>query len=125
MTRLLFKVEKDGKAIGYLRIDHIEPHNPKSGMAIWLKLIGEEEWVLYDWYDHHFDSIHLFICRDKNGKEVWQDNEVWLKRNGFNPQKCTAIAAYESWVWLYWKDYSTYHWEVAIPADIEIIKNAE
>ncbi|GAH05018.1 unnamed protein product, partial [marine sediment metagenome] len=33
-----------------------------------------------------------------------------------------AIAGFESWVWLYWKDHSTYHWEIAYCEDIEVIE---
>jgi len=61
----LFKLKKDGEPVGRLKIDHIEPTNLESGMAIWVRLVGEKEWDLYDWHKHNFNEALPFVCEDK------------------------------------------------------------
>lgn len=67
-------------------------------------------------------TVEQFVCSDKNGKDVFAGNKVRLKRGGFKSMKCKAIAGFKSWVWLYWKDHSTYYWENAHTDDIELIE---
>ncbi len=71
------------------------------------------------------ETVGQFITKDKNGKDVGEGNDVWLKRGGSGPIKCIAIAGFKDWVWLYWKDHSTYHWEIAYFGDIEILEEQE
>lgn len=90
----LFQLKKDGKTVGYLKID------PKSRFGIlWQKL--NDVWVsTIDCPDLYFkfDSAHLFVCKDKFGKDVFADN--WLRLTFPNGQK---VAGKVVWDFLSWQ----------------------
>lgn len=77
----LFKLKKDGKTVGYLLFEdgfiqisvdgkyfhYLDNQNPTGSLS----------------YNHHrfnifidWDSIHPFVTKDKNGKDVFADDEV-------------------------------------------------
>ncbi len=97
----------------YIIVDEV--HDYKS---ILMEIGGEN----FACYKVDPETVGQYTGRDKNDREIYQKDKVWLKRHGYEPIKCTAIAGFESWIWLYWKDHSTYHWEVAYYGDIELIK---
>ena len=59
-------------------------------------------------------TAHPFVCKDKKDKDVWKGDQT---------NKGIAIASFESWVWTYTKDFSTYHWHISIRNDIELIED--
>ncbi len=80
MTELLFKLKKDGKMVGYLGLvgtrtqqTAAERPIPATDGLRWYSIdlsevaIGDTE---LEW-----DTIHSFVCRDKNGKDVFEGDE--------------------------------------------------
>ena len=68
MTKHLFKLKKDGKTVGYLRFAKYSD----GGLRIQLSLDN------FNWDDDpdliDYDSAHLFVTKDKNGKDVFAED---------------------------------------------------
>lgn len=84
----LFKLKKDGKTVGYLKID------PSSRFGVlWQKL--DDVWIenihCPDLY-FKFDTAHLFVCPDKNGKDVFAGDEVKWKNPAGDEAEIEAVA---------------------------------
>lgn len=79
MSELLFKLKKDGKTVGYLRI--------KEG-KVWWQYTEYDKLTNACWYNVStgkaidFDTAHPFVCKDKNGKNVFKDDSVWFHWRG-------------------------------------------
>jgi hypothetical protein len=64
----LFKLKKDGKTVGWLLI---------AKGKVWGKSRYEcDEFSEWDNWGFMFDTAHPFVTKDKDGKEVFEDNEV-------------------------------------------------
>ncbi len=78
MREIKFKLKKDGKCVGYLRWSGrwLLAYVPgASGTAVRLQddaVIDVTTGVVL----LHFDSLHPFVCLDRNGKEVYCDDWV-------------------------------------------------
>jgi len=71
MTEHLFKLKKDGKTVGYLKI--VEG-------TILFKFAPAEKWenAWLEWLGNEivFESAHPFVTKDKNGKDVFADDKI-------------------------------------------------
>ena len=112
---LLFKLKKDGKTAGYEQVSTGELPDTEEPCLNWVYSKDNKHW---DFEAILHDEKCPFVTQDKNGKDVWFDDDVLLKK----VSKRKAIAGFKDWVWLYWKDPSTYHWEIAYIGDIELIE---
>lgn len=87
----LFKLKKDGKCVGYLRI--------KDG-KVWWKYTEYEKAVALCWYNVgvgktiKFDTAHQFVTKGKNGKDVFIDDFVWFHWMG---KKSKAQLINDNW----------------------------
>lgn len=126
MSKHLFKQEKDRKTVGYLEL-----YQDGNVRLEWKEVSCP--WTHNNWPYHlqeflkkqKVTSIRSFVCKDKNGKDVWRYNGVWYHRKGFQPLRCVALASFENWVWVYSKSGPTYYWHHPIPQDIELIEEPE
>jgi len=98
MDKHLFKLKKDGKTVGYLKL--------ANGWTQFQR-IGRDDW--YYPCDFKWNTAHPFVTKDKNGKDIYKGDET---------NKGIAISTFENWIWTYTKDPSTYHWHINITADI-------
>ncbi len=69
----LFKLKKDGKTVGYLKIDR--------GLVCWrtttLSPALNKTWhMVHNSVRIDFDSAHPFVIKDKNGKDVFAGDRV-------------------------------------------------
>jgi hypothetical protein len=82
---LLFKLKKDGKTVGYMRL-----YGGPLGLS--LRKEGDPDWQ-YDFFAPlrgcDADFIHPFVCRDRNGKDVFEGDRVNL-HVGPEPRECTV-----------------------------------
>ena len=71
MNEHLFKLKKDDKTVGYLKL-----------AAGWtqFQILGRNDW--YYPCDMKWTSAHPFVTKDKNGKDVFGDDPVWLHWKG-------------------------------------------
>jgi len=89
MTEHLFKLKKDGKTVGYLKFkngkfiysnedgSYVSPYC----ISIWEGKVFSFSSPAYDssYYEHdecEYDSIHPFVTKDKNGKDVFADDKI-------------------------------------------------
>ncbi len=86
MTELLFKLKKDGKTVGYEKCqldndydapkiyntDGISYHYPKK-CQWWYSNVYRLSWCTVR-EDH--DEKCIFVCKDRNGKEVFEGDKV-------------------------------------------------
>lgn len=66
------------------------------------------------------ETVEKFVCKDKNGKDVWFDDEVQ-----FMSSKYKIAGGFKDWVWLYEKGLSTYYWKIVPSSDIALIEEKE
>jgi hypothetical protein len=84
MTELLFKLKKDGKTVGYLELVGNVP-SPKTAAERPLTAIAGLRWynaqktimAIRD-IEIQWDSAHPFVTKDKNGKDVFANDNVYL-----------------------------------------------
>lgn len=82
----LFKLKKDGKCVGYMKIDRYLPDNPnRKELCIFSSYPDKPTY----WYENEpqfeWDAIHPFVCDDKNGNKVFVDDPCLL--HCFSPPK--------------------------------------
>lgn len=65
MTNLLIKLKLKGKTVGYLKI--------RDGF-VWYRTDGI--WRRYTGHEIEFDTAHLFVCKDKNKKDVFDGDKI-------------------------------------------------
>lgn len=65
----LFKLTKDGKCMGYMKIT--ETVLFKLPAKIW-----SNAWILWEPGDIDFDQAHPYVCEDKNGDKVFAGDET-------------------------------------------------
>lgn len=86
MIELKFKLKKDGKCVGYMRIvgGDVEVRSPAGR--------PEFDWVTQyrlAWCGEHvtkeidFDSAHPFVFQDRNGKDVYEGDAVTWWEHGY------------------------------------------
>ncbi len=69
----LFKLKKDGKTVGYLKID--------KDLVCWrhttLSAALNKTWhTVHNSVRIDFDTAHCFVTKDKNGKDMFADDSV-------------------------------------------------
>ena len=81
MTEHLFKLKKDGKTVGYLKInpkgkwDKLHPMEDK----FMFRPVGEahkDKWYCIGYKCLDFNSGHPFVTKDKNSDDVFADDKV-------------------------------------------------
>jgi len=135
MGKHLFKLKKDGKAVGYLEFkDGKFVYSNEDGsyvspycISIWKGKVFSFQCPAYSssYYEHdecEYDSIHLFVTKDKNGKDVFADDEVQSK-DGLRKYKVVWDGQRCRW-WLCGVDKA---WAVNEPIweDYKLIKGKE
>jgi hypothetical protein len=81
MNEHLFKLKKDGKTVGYLRL------NDKIWWKInrsWIEIDPQEGCSEFFEDDNGWDTAHPFVTKDKNGKDVFARDEVLVYRGREN-----------------------------------------
>ena len=76
----LFKLKKDGKTVGYLKINDYIWWSTCG--RIWLEIHPQEGCSDYFEDDHEWDEAHPYVCDDKNGDKVFSGDEV--RHNDFD-----------------------------------------
>jgi len=89
MTEHLFKLKKDGKTVGYLEFkDGKFVYSNEDGsyvspycISIWNGKVFSFQCPAYgsSYYEHdecEYDSLHPFVTKDKNGKDVFAGDKV-------------------------------------------------
>jgi hypothetical protein len=76
MTELRFKLKKDGKCVGYMRIC-LEP-NHRLRMEQEFRHPWSAEWLPRNIADllPEADSIHPFVRQDRNGQDVYEGDAI-------------------------------------------------
>ena len=95
MTEHLFKLMKDGKAVGYLRL--------KDGWTQFHSTNFEKD----QWYypcGFKWTSAHSFVTKDKNGKDVFADDEVDSMGN-----RCLVMWHKAMFQWCLWHIEGDYY----------------
>ena len=114
----LFKLKKDGKTVGYLKIAN---NGKKSGLVFSL---SGDIWshVTQEGMLPQFDTAHPFVTKDKNGNDVFAGDEV-VSSDGLRKYKVTWDERRCRW-WLCGVDKA---WAVNEPAweDYELIEDKE
>jgi len=59
------------------------------------------------------------IFRKIRKSEIVKGKLLWMKRDGFIPQQVKVLAKYKDWVWCYWKNETTYFWEIVYWKDLK------
>jgi hypothetical protein len=87
MNEHLFKLKKDGKTVGYLEL---LVRTPYGYPVLWFRDLGRldegREW--HSGNNVQADSIHPFVTKDKNGKDVFAGDEV-ISSDGLRKYKVT------------------------------------
>ena len=73
----LFKLKKDGKTVGYLKINDYIWWSTCG--RIWLEIHPQEGCSDYFEDDHEWDEAHPYVCDDKNGDKVFAGDKVKWK----------------------------------------------
>jgi hypothetical protein len=83
MNELKCKLKLKGKAAGYMRVTQI-------GERLWVQQRRDdtEEWLDGDWME--FDSIHPFVCLDRNGKDVYEGDHVLAQSHHTREHEATV-----------------------------------
>ena len=72
MTELKFRLKKDGKCVGYMRV---APWGAAPMQVAWLDTADKSaQWSPV--CNIVFDSLHDFVCLDRNGLEVYSGDLV-------------------------------------------------
>lgn len=85
MNELLFKLKKEGKTVGYLKIRGGNLLGSEDGKRFTFVTEQNQSRGIYLYRDIgrpfiDYDSAHPFVCKDKNGKGVFAGDKV--KANG-------------------------------------------
>ncbi len=84
MTEHRFKLKKDGKTVGYMQIsEEVDTLSTSDPMAVFIKKVNGE-WRTYEFdsirhYKVIFNSIHPFVTKDENGKDVFAGDKAYGK----------------------------------------------
>lgn len=74
----LFKLKKDGKDAGYLRITcNAVMYKNKTTYGQWLFTHSAANLE-----EPSFDTAHPFVCKDKDNKDVFANSLVWFRWMG-------------------------------------------
>jgi len=76
MVECKFKLKKDGTCAGYLRFHRF---NSPGGLLFLDESEDGIEWHGGERID--FDSIHPFVCQDRNGKDVYEGDKFLDRRD--------------------------------------------
>lgn len=108
----LFKLKKDGKTVGYLKF-------AERAKGILFSPLLDGIWVPYDKGNPAmvFDIAHLFVCKDKNGKDVFADDEVDSIGN-----RCLVMWHKVHLQWCLWHIEGDYYFGQIRKTDIELIE---
>ena len=78
MNEHLFKLKKDGKVVGFEKRAQYRPSD--DDLCIFSSYDGIQ------WFENElangYNSAHPFVTEDKNGKDVFADDPVWLHWKG-------------------------------------------
>ena len=126
----LFKLKKDGKTVGYLKInpegkwDELHPMEDK----FMFRPIGEAhkgKWYCIGYKCLDFDSIHPFVTKDKNGKDVFEGDRVYV----FDKVACKVIwsSTHRGWAVQLCENPEGLPMSMSsfYPKDIELIKDKD
>jgi len=72
----LFKLKKDGKTVGYLELQGFQypyPDHKPMFCGVRFQRVGEKNWGKTEM---EWDSAHPFVTKDKNGKDVFDADEI-------------------------------------------------
>lgn len=73
----LFKLKKDGKTVGYLKIDRCLPNNPnRKELIVFSSSVDEATHWFENEPQFEYDEVCPFVTKDKNGKEVFDGDKV-------------------------------------------------
>jgi hypothetical protein len=77
MTELLLKLKKGGKHIGnYWICPHLYTSTGPTMVRGHFCEPGDNRWTPRDLNTIDFDSIHPFVCKDRNGKDVFEGDRI-------------------------------------------------
>jgi hypothetical protein len=103
MTEHLFKLKRAGKTVGYLELRIKTPHGYP---VLWFRNLGRldegREW--HSGNNIQADSIHLFVTKDKNGKDVFAGDEVDSMSN-----RCLVMWHKVMFQWCLWHIEGDYY----------------
>lgn len=118
----LFKLKKDGKTVGYLRFAKYRPQS-NNDLCVQSKCVicNGTEWNDGDTLD--YDSIHPFVCKDKNGKDVFAND---CCHSGYADGYIRWSEAELAWIFE-WDDKrgDTHSVRVSKLPDIELIEESQ
>ncbi len=77
MSELKFKLKKDGKCVGFARFSSTGANGLQ--FEYWWNRDPKSKTAQWDWH-HNFayDSIYPFVCLDRHGKEVYEEDTVLI-----------------------------------------------
>lgn len=120
MNELLFKLKRDGKTVGYMKInpkgkwDKLHPMEDKF-MFRPIGLAHENKWYCIGFRCLDFDSIYPFVTKDKNGKDVFADDTLRVPTANKGVRHCKV----------HWDKYGWFPWTCMRNIDeyIELIED--
>jgi hypothetical protein len=117
-----FKLKKDGKTVGYARFEKYRPQYNND-----LCLQSNRDGI--EWYDNEpqfeYDSIHPFVCADKNREDVFADDKFTFEHIGYMSEP--AVARFDK-IEMRWYAITTkngFRLPLSQCKDIELIKEPE
>jgi len=115
----LFKLTKDGKTVGYLRI--------KEG-KVWWQYTEYDKLVNACWYEVRtgkpidFDTAHPFVCKDKNDKDVFGGDKV----ESMGGNRCLVAWHEVHQQWCLWHIEGDYYFgALTSNEDVELIEESK
>lgn len=86
MSGLFAKLKRAGKCVGYMRFA------PGQQVEYWWSPDLDSKTAQWGWHQNfQFDSIHLFVCKDRNGKDVFCDDWILFRLDNEEPSERTQI----------------------------------
>ena len=70
----LFKLKKDGKTVGYCKL--LKYRDPLDSVRHWKGWGYSKNGKNWGQRIITFDTAHLFVCKDKNGKDVFAGDKI-------------------------------------------------
>lgn len=95
MIELRFKLKKAGQTVGYMRIGY--SIRPDRLDCQWRYADGDGHWNLGTPDIGFCDSAHPFVCRDRNGRDVYCDDWVLFRLDNDEPGERTQITVGDKW----------------------------
>lgn len=117
MNEHLRKLKKGGKKVGYLRISG---GVVTGGCDEWLEKYGDY-WCSWSRRQIDFDTDHACVCKDRNGEDVFANDEVDSMGN-----RCYVLWHQVFLQWCLWHIEGDYYFgSVGTNRDIELIEEKE